>query len=89
MLESNSGVFSFKLVNVADSLISGTCEATSESAQLEGCAWGPSDDMKYRYLCEIGGSFNYGTETYQCTDANLPTRLFCPDLVAAAENLMP
>ena len=50
---------------------------TMEIDQIDGCGFGPSDDLKYRFLCEIVGFYEYGNETYICEDSNLPTSLFC------------
>jgi len=62
---------------------SGSCNMTQIPA-YDGCKWRPADDLKVEYLCGIGGMFYYGTEGYNCGDTNLPSSLFCADIVAAA-----
>ena len=62
---------------------SGSCDLVQMPA-YDGCQWRPADDLKVEYLCGIGGSFYYGTEGYSCGATNLPSALFCADIVAAA-----
>jgi hypothetical protein len=68
---------SITLIDEADGTNTATCTVMAEADQITGCRFGPADDFKFRYMCGLGGSFNYGTENYTCDDANLPTSLFC------------
>lgn len=64
-----------------DSNNTATGSMTMEADQDATCDFGPSDDLKYRFLCEIAGVFEYGNESYTCVDTNLPTSLFCASTV--------
>jgi hypothetical protein len=46
--------------------------------RVDGCQYGPLDDLKYKALCELGGgSFTYGSQTYDCSPSSYPSAVFC------------
>lgn len=59
-------------------------DATSASCdvqpidRVDGCQYGPVDDLKYKAMCEMGGGhFTYGSQTYDCSATSWPSALFC------------
>lgn len=78
----------FEIYNAQDSSIQVvmTRESDSETAtcdigmieKVDDCSYGPIDDLKFKYLCEMGGGeFNYGTQSYNCATSSFPSSLFC------------
>lgn len=65
------------VTSVSDTSNTATVSLVKEVDQSNDCDFGPSDDLKYRYLCTVAGVFEYGNESYTCVDSNLPTSLFC------------
>ena len=56
---------------------SATCKL-SVIEQVDGCKYGPMDDLKFYYKCSLaGGRYLYGNEEYDCTYP--PSVLFCGD----------
>lgn len=57
--------------------VSDACTISSVD-RVDGCKYGPADDVKFQYLCEMGGgSFSYGNESYDCSTGSRPSQLFC------------
>jgi len=57
--------------------VASTC-GIEEIPKVDGCEFGPLDDLKYKSLCEMGGgSFSYGTQVYDCETTSWPSSLFC------------
>jgi len=76
LISAASGGVEVWVTNDADGSDVSVC-ALEWFDKVDDCGYGPLDDMKFKYLCEMGGSYEYGIQGYDCEAHSYPSSLFC------------